>query len=184
MMAMVREAVASSAEEQVFRALIRRHEGAIARLCRHYESTSDGRLDLQQEILVAVWRAQGAFRNECSERTWVYRIAHNVAASYVARSMRSRAQAGMKSLTDAEVDEPDQNGARPDTTVEQRDALNRLRTRIRALDLVGQQIILLALEGCSTAEIAEVTGLSSTNVTTRLSRIRTALMQSEEQGNR
>ena len=52
--------------------------------------------------------------------------------------------------------------------------------RLRAMDLVSQELVLLALEGCTTAEIAEVTGLSLTNVTTRLSRLRHALTKEEE----
>jgi DNA-directed RNA polymerase specialized sigma24 family protein len=48
------------------------------------------------------------------------------------------------------------------------------------MDLVSQQLVLLALEGCSTAEISEITGLTPTNVTTRLSRLRQALTKEEE----
>jgi len=61
-----------------------------------------------------------------------------------------------------------------------RATLARLDRRLRALDVPSQQLVLLALEGCTTAEIAEVTGLSPTNVTTRLSRLRHALTREEE----
>jgi len=50
--------------------------------------------------------------------------------------------------------------------------MRRLEERIRALDLSSRQLVVLALEGCTMAEIAEVTGLTLTNVTTRLSRLR------------
>jgi RNA polymerase sigma-70 factor, ECF subfamily len=167
------DAPSAQQAEAAFRGMLERHARAIARLCRHYEAGEEARRDLEQEILLALWRAQHAFRGDCSERTWVYRIAHNVAATHVTRAMRAR--------TDGRGgpergDEP----ARPDDTVELRDRLARLSERVRRLDLVGQQLVLLALEGCTTTEIAEVTGLSATNVTTRLSRLRRELLRDRD----
>src|SRR5688572_14032038 len=56
---------------------------ALERLARGYEADADKRRDLLQEIHVALWRSLGAFDGKCSLRTWVYRVAHNRAASYV-----------------------------------------------------------------------------------------------------
>ena len=64
---------------------------ALERLARAYESDADRRLDLLQEIHVALWRSFAAFDGRCSVRTWVYRVAHNVATSQVVRRRR-RAQ--------------------------------------------------------------------------------------------
>jgi RNA polymerase sigma factor (sigma-70 family) len=162
--------------EAAFRALVARYAPALGRLAKHYEAAPEARRDLEQEILVALWRAHGSFRGESSERTWVYRIAHNVAASYVARVLRTRRDVE----TAGNVPEPEAQRA-PDELVVERDAIRRLELRIRALDLPSRQLALLALEGCSTAEIAEVTGLSPTNVTTRLSRLR-KMLASEDDG--
>src|SRR6195256_1206535 len=63
---------------------------ALERLARAYESDADRRLDLLQEVHVALWRSFAAFDGRCSLRTWVYRVAHNVATSQVSRR-RSRA---------------------------------------------------------------------------------------------
>jgi DNA-directed RNA polymerase specialized sigma24 family protein len=57
--------------------------------------------------------------------------------------------------------------------------VRRLEARIRALDVPSRQLVLLALEGCTTAEIAEVTGLTPTHVTTKLSRLRRTLAEEE-----
>ena len=63
---------------------------ALQRLARAYERDADRRLDLLQEIHIALWRSFASFDGRCSLRTWVYRVAHNVAASQVSRR-RSRA---------------------------------------------------------------------------------------------
>lgn len=159
-------------EGRTFRALVARNAPALGRLLRHYEAMPEARRDLEQEVLVALWRAHGSFRGDSSERTWVYRIAHNVAASHVARAIRTR--------RDDEAVTPEAEVARgPEDIAVDRDSLRRLDMKMRALDLPSRQLVLLALEGCSTAEIAEVTGLSPTNVTTRLSRLRKALTAEE-----
>lgn len=162
------------ASEKAFQSLVARHGPALARLARHYESSADARRDLEQDILVALWRAHGSFRGESSERTWVYRIAHNVAATHVARAIRTRRDA------DVAAGAPEPPPPRlPDEIAGERAEVKRLEERIRRLDISSRQLVLLALEGCTTAEIADVTGLSPTNVTTRLSRLRKALASEE-----
>lgn len=159
-------------DEEDFRALLARNAAALARLARHYEAQPEARRDLEQEILFALWRARSSFRGECTERTWVYRIAHNVAATHIAKSIRSRRD------SESATPPPAPSSPRlPDAIAEERNELRWLEERVRALDLPTRQLVLLALEGCTTAEIAAVTGLSPTNVTTRLSRIRKQLSE-------
>jgi RNA polymerase sigma-70 factor (ECF subfamily) len=167
--------VARDNEDADFRELVRRNAPALGRLARHYEAAPEARRDLEQEILVALWRAQSTFRGDCSERTWVYRVAHNVAASYVARAIRQR-----RDVTELTARAEPTASRGPDAVAEARDDVRRLEARIRGLDLVSRQLALLALEGCTTAEIADVTGLTATNVTTRLSRLRKLLTEETE----
>lgn len=121
---------------------------------------------------MGIWKAMETFRGESSEKTWIFRIAHNIAATHVARAVRARHRLGL--FANESVPSP-----RPDVLVEERVELQRLDARLRALELPMRQLVMLALEGCTTAEIAAITGLSPTNVTTRLHRIRKQL--SEEQ---
>ena len=159
-------------EEDDFRALIARNAPALGRLVRHYEAEPEAQRDLEQEILIALWRARSSFRAESTERTWVYRI---VAASHIAKAIRMRRD------SDGAPEAPAPPSPRsPDAIAEERGELRRLDERIRAFDLPTRQLVLLALEGCTTAEIAAVTGLSPTNVTTRLSRIRKQLAEEPE----
>src|SRR5687768_16274053 len=62
-----------------------RDGGAVERLARAYERDADRRRDLLQEIHIALWRSLARFEGGCSMRTWVYRVAHNVATLHVLR---------------------------------------------------------------------------------------------------
>ena len=143
----------------------------IWRLCRFREKNADACRDLYQEIALAIWQAYPTFRGEASERTWVLRIAHNVAATHVGRAVRQRR------LAPVSVDEEalDARAAAPGADPERR---LDLLARLAALDVPSQQLVLLHLEGLTTREIADVTGLTPTNVTTRLNRLRQRLSAS------
>src|SRR5882724_8865728 len=69
------------------------YAAALERLARSYEADSEKRRDLLQEIHLALWRSFAGFEGQCSLRTWIYRVAHNVAASHVIRHRRQRASA-------------------------------------------------------------------------------------------
>ena len=66
----------------------RRYGAAIERLARGYEADAELRRDLVQEIHAALWRSYSYFEGQCSERSWVYRIAHNVAVSHLIARQR------------------------------------------------------------------------------------------------
>jgi len=140
---------------------------ALARLARGYESEADKRRDLLQEIHLALWRSFDGFKAECSLRTWVYRVAHNAATSWVIRQRRARPQT-LLSLEDAG---PLQIPADSDRHF----ALARLMEMIHRLKPLDTQIILSYLDGMDAAEIAELTGLSPANVATKVHRIKNIL---------
>jgi len=108
--------------------------GAIARLARAYEADQDRRADLRQEIDIALWRSFAGFDGRCSMRTWVYRVAHNVAATHVLKQQRVRAQ-GLISL-DALDAEPVSRATNPDRHI----ALERLLVMIRRLKPLDRQV--------------------------------------------
>lgn len=164
--------------EARFRALLGAHEGAIYRLTRFRERNPDARRDLEQEIALAIWRSLDSFRGDASERTWVLRVAHNVAVTHALRA-RTEKNRTAGSIDDAtELRAP---GASPEDRAIDRARLADLETRIRALDVIAQSIVLLHLEGLSSQEIADVIGISATNVTTKLSRARASLAAHESE---
>ena len=151
---------------------------ALERLARAYERDPDKRRDLLQDIHVALWRSFARFDGRCSLRTWVYRVAHNTATSKVLRPMTNAPtlvaiEDSLQSLTMATGDED---------VLDRRRALERLHELIQRLRPLDRQVMLLYLEQMDAASIAEITGLSSANVATKVSRIRQLLIQRFHEG--
>ena len=76
-------AVAAESRDDRCIRLLQEHDRALRRMAASYERDPSRRQDLVQDIWLAVWQALPRFRNECSERTFVFRIAHNRAVSHV-----------------------------------------------------------------------------------------------------
>lgn len=146
--------------------------GAMQRLARATEANPERRRDLLQDMHVALWRSFTSFDGRCALRTWVYRVAHNVAASHVGRERR--AHAGAVSI-DQIAHMPDGRDLGDDH--ETNNALERLHSLIRALKAPDRQVMTLYLEGLDAASIAEISGLSAGAVATRISRLKTFLAQ-------
>ena len=143
----------------------------LARLARAHEADSHLQQDLLQEIHIELWRSLAAFGGRCSLRTWVYRVAHNVAATHVLRNRRRQAH----NLTT--LDEIDLAGETPDVDAELDTgrALKKIHALIQALKPLDRQVIILHLEGLPADEIAVITGISSAHTYTKLTRIRQLL---------
>jgi RNA polymerase sigma-70 factor (ECF subfamily) len=161
--------------EESFDRLLAANGRALMRLAAAYTDTSSDRDDLLQEIAMALWQALPRFRSECSERTFLYRIATNRAIAYLARR---RAHP----VTDDEIEVHDP-APDPETGLVQQQRVKRLKRAIRRLPLVYRQAITLSLEGLGYGEIAEVLGISESNVGVRLTRARQILRESLEAGN-
>lgn len=150
---------------------------ALGRLAFAYEREADRRKDLLQDIHFALWRSLAAFDGRCALRTWVYRVAHNVAASHALRDhRRTRGCVGLDALdTASTVLDEETPVAR---LVEQLD-VDRQRAQLAALiaKLVApdRQLLLLYLEELDAVAIGEVMGLSPANVATKIHRIKRVL---------
>jgi RNA polymerase sigma-70 factor (ECF subfamily) len=154
------------------------HGPALQRLARAHEANVERQKDLLQEIHLAVWRSLACFDGRCSLRTWVYRVAHNVAASHVVRDSATNARA-LASLADLES-HPD--AGNPAETAEQRERLGCLLALVQQLNPADRQLILLYLEGLDAASMSEITGLTSGNLATKIHRIKKLLARRFEQG--
>lgn len=163
-----------------FQQLVSRYGPALQRLTLGYEASAEARRDLLQEVWVALWRALPSFEGRASLKTWVFRVAHNVAASHVLRARRSGTSA-WRSLD--ELAEP-ASCTDAESAVLSRFRVEALADSVRELRPLDRQLVLLFLEGFSPSEIAQVTGISKTNVTTKLSRLRAGLRRRVEEGRR
>lgn len=167
----IRPEGASSRQDALYGEFVSGLDAAVERLARGYESNEARRQDLVQEVHVALWRSFANFDGRCSLRTWVYRVAHNVAVSHV---LRDRKDGGSKLVGLDEIENL-ADPAATDKLVEQRHALDRLLELIRSLTPIDRQVILLYLEGEDAADIGDVTGLSASNVATKIHRIKKVL---------
>ena len=161
-------ATADEHRDSQYRLAAAEFAAALARLARAYEPDADRRRDLLQDIHLELWRSFAAYEGQCSLRTWVYRVAHNVGIS---RRIRKR------KLRLVSLDAVDDIQA-TDNTAEQMNAahdLARLYALIRKLESPDDQVMLLYLEDMDAAAIGEVTGLSANAVATRIHRIKAIL---------
>ena len=143
---------------------------ALERLAGSYEFDRDKCRDLLQDIHLALWRSFEGFAGNCSLRTWVYRVAHNVAASHVIRHQRA-SRRPLVSLDDVDdLSDHDSGDA-----FDRQQSVERLREFIGQLKPIERQVILLYLEGTDAAGIAEITGISAGNVATKIHRIKKIL---------
>jgi RNA polymerase sigma-70 factor (ECF subfamily) len=145
----------------------------LERLARAYEADPDLRRDLLQDIHVALWRSFALYDGRCSERTWVYRVAHNVGASHIVGQRRAKVRpfASLEEIADA----PD--GDDPEQAAGDRQALGRLMDLVHGLKPPDRQVVLLYLEDLDAAQIGEVTGLSPGAVAVKIHRLRSLLAQ-------
>ncbi len=151
---------------------------ALERLARAYEADPDERRDLLQDIHLGLWRSLEGFDGRCSMRTWVYRVAHNVAATHVRRGRRP----GWRRRADLDEAAQAADGDDPERTVAERQTLERLFGLIRALGSPDREVLLLYLEDLDAAAIGEITGLTPGAVATRIHRLKAALARSFNPG--
>jgi RNA polymerase sigma-70 factor, ECF subfamily len=165
-------------QDGLFEEAMSSYGGALERLARAYEADADARRDLLQEIHIALWRSFAGFDNRCSLRTWVYRVAHNVAASHVDKQVRMRklVLVSLDELGDRVDEKAGVAGA------EQQHALGRLYAMIHELKPLDRQVMLAYLEGMDAASTAEITGLSAGHVATKIHRIKSALGERFREG--
>lgn len=154
-----------------FEEVVATYGAAIARLAGSYERIPSLRDELVQEILLALWRALPTFRGECSERTFVYRIAHNRCLNHAWR------RRPIDEPLDAGVPDPPDPRPQPDEAALAAEQRRRLHTAIASLSLSHRQVVVLLLEGLSHAEIGEVLGISENNAAVRANRARAALRE-------
>jgi RNA polymerase sigma-70 factor, ECF subfamily len=161
--------------DQLYEQVARDFRDALARLARGYESDPDKCRDLLQEIHLALWQSFDTFDGRCSLRTWVYRVAHNVAISQVTR--RRGSTPSSISLEDFDVLSTPGPLDDHEKTLDKQRVMERLFELIQKLKPVDRQTILLYLEGLDAASIGDITGLSSVNVATKIHRIKSILIR-------
>lgn len=150
---------------------------SLERLARAYEADPEKRRDLSQDIHFQLWRSLRRYDGRCSLRTWVYRVAHHVAASHVIRERRI-----FSSLVTLEELEMFPDKTEGPAAANQRVNLDRLSMLIQRLKPLDRQVIVCYLEDMDAASIGEITGFSPGNVAIRVHRIKNLLAKRFHEG--
>ena len=154
--------------DAAFEALAAEHGPMLRRIAGSYEADPERRRELEQEILLAVWKALPRFRGEAPVKAFLARVAHNRAVTHVAREAAAPRRAPLdEALPSAEPS--------PHDRLEADDLRERLAAAVRALPLSLRQPASLTLEGFTPAEIAAMLGLNANAVSIRLTRARAQL---------
>jgi RNA polymerase sigma-70 factor (ECF subfamily) len=160
-----------SRQDKLYEDAIAMHKHALERLVRAYEANPDKQRDLLQDVHLAVWQSFANYEERCSLRTWVYRVAHNIASSHIVREQRASARKWV-GLEEAEAAPFGGRGSIPS---DRKLDLDRLMELIHALNPFARQLMLLYLEGLDAESIGDVTGLTSGNVRVQMHRIKAVL---------
>lgn len=148
-----------------FIAAIKVNEGIIYKIASVYANDAEDKKDLVQEIIYNLWKSYDTFDGRSAFSTWMYRVAMNVAIWHLKVAKRKLLTTPM--YPGADFAEPPAN--------DYEEKLKIFRQHLNNLNPVDKGIVLLYLENKNYAEIAEITGITATNVGTRLSRIKEKL---------
>lgn len=160
-------------QNALFDSWLARHAAVLHHVANGFAEGAD-RHDLMQELMLAVWRAIPAFRGGAHASTFIYRVAHNAALTW------RRSQTNYRQRVDrfqALAIEVPCAGATPGGDA---DALEHVYAAIRQLRPLDRSLIMLHLDGLSYREIAEIHGLSESNVGARLTRLKQTLTHALE----
>ena len=157
------------ADDQAFLRLVRDNDTRLRRICRVYSRDADGQKDLYQDMLVQIWRSLPSFGGGSSADTWLYRVALNTALAHVRRRHARRETP----LIDADDHVDDTEGV--DERFDARQRVEQLYAAIDRLSAADKMLTMMYLDEKSYREMADVLGISESNVGVRLHRIRKEL---------
>ena len=142
----------------------------IYKIANVYTSSEAEFEDLCQEIYIQVWQSLSAFKKESKLSTWIYRVCLNTALSYQKRETRRQTKL-QEFAKNHSTDVDDSEKVKIDTGVQ------FLLDCIKSLKPIDKSIMLLYLEGLSHQEIAETLGISTSNVGSKVNRIKPKLLK-------
>lgn len=159
-------------KEDKFNKIVEDNSERIKRICCYYNQDEDDCKDIYQEVLVNIWKSLDNFREEAAISTWIYRIAVNTSLSFNGKAYRHmKLQVNLEnrhlnSILDEEQFED---------KLKEEQQYERLQNELNILSVIEKALISLALEGLSMKEIADVIGITESNVKVKLHRIKQQL---------
>ncbi|MEA1875427.1 MAG: sigma-70 family RNA polymerase sigma factor [Bacteroidota bacterium] len=154
-------------EREAFIEQIELNQGILHKVCGMFHDNIQDKEDLYQEVIIQLWKSWNKFKGNSKLSTWMYRVALNTAISM---SANSKKQTKARSLSPNDLEYSDETN--PDVSNEE---INALYRAISTLSKIEKAVILLYLEEKTYEEIAEITGLSKSNVGVKILRIKKKL---------
>ncbi|WCT12464.1 RNA polymerase sigma factor [Mucilaginibacter jinjuensis] len=152
--------------KEQFTLLITSNQGLILKVCNMYCNSREDREDLFQDIVLQLWRAYGSFNGASKVSTWIYRVALNIAITRLRKETKREKFTGLDDnvFEIAATDNKEEN-----------EQVLQMYEAIKKLSEVERAITMLYMDDYSYREIAEVMGLSESNIGFNLSKIRSKL---------
>jgi RNA polymerase sigma factor (sigma-70 family) len=157
-------------KKEDFLKLIAAHKPIIYKICNSYCKNQYDRDDLAQEITYQLWKSYTHFNGTVKFTTWMYRVALNVAITFYRKTKTAEA---IIKLAEPDLEIEDKKN----DTIELEKNINTLQQFINQLKELDKALMILYLEEKSYSEIAEVLGITETNVATKIGRIKDKLKQ-------
>jgi RNA polymerase sigma-70 factor (ECF subfamily) len=150
--------------------LISEHQGILYKIGRSYTGQQDDFDDLYQEMMIQLWKSYGRFNGESKVSTWVYRVCLNTALNY----NKSKRTYSSRFIEDERIEDfKDESDIEKELLEKEKAKI--LYESINELKRVDRAVILLALDGNSYSEIADILGITVSNVGAKLSRAKSKL---------
>jgi len=151
-------------KNQRFQKLLEQHKGILLKVARTYCHQEEDRQDLIQEIRIQIWRSLDKYNDKYQISTWLYRISLNVAISFYRKN--AKRYENTISLNDQVLEIKETESS------ENEEQLKQLMRFIYKLNDLDKALMLLYLENKNHTEIADILGISKSNVGTRIGRIK------------
>ena len=153
-------------QKQIFDDWLHQHKGILFKIVRAYAFNAHDRDDLFQEIALQLWRSIPEFRGESKASTWIYRVALYVASAWTRREQRQPPTKPLDAVAQTLTMTAQPSDPRVDWLYEQ----------IAQFEPIDRSICLLMLDGFSYKEMAEMLGISESNVGVKMHRIKRRLV--------
>jgi RNA polymerase sigma-70 factor (ECF subfamily) len=154
-------------QRQHFLNIIEQHKGILYTVARAYCPNADDRQDLIQEMMIQIWQSVHKYNDQYKISTWLYRISLNVAISFYRKN--STRTKKFTDLNEQMIEIPAEEKSENETQ------LNLLEQFISELKEIDKALMILYLEDKCHIEIAEILGMSVSNVGTKVGRIKEKL---------
>ncbi len=155
--------------------ILNEHKALLYKIVSLYARDDEDRKDLEQEITIQIWRSLKSFDSDYKLSTWIYRVALNAAISHLRKESRRRDQ--LEPLHESIFTLSEEEAQAQHVTEQSK----LLHTFISQLDELNKALMILYLEEKSYKEIAQILGISESNVGTKIGRIKILLREKFQQ---